>query len=78
MGQTDRETKASEEIKFTYTLLWEKGTKHDLKSLGRQAAEKIRKVVETKLALDPRQGKLLQGDFEPPLWSYRIGVYRVI
>jgi hypothetical protein len=26
----------------TYTLLWEKGTKHDLKSLGRQAADKIR------------------------------------
>ena len=62
----------------TYTLLWEKGTKHDLKSLGRQAAEKIRNTVESKLLSDPRQGKLLQGEFEPPLWSYRIGVYRVI
>ena len=62
----------------TFTILWEKGTKHDLKNLGRQAAERIRETVEKKLANDPRQGKQLQGDFTPPLWSYRIGVYRVI
>jgi mRNA interferase RelE/StbE len=61
-----------------YTVLWEKGTKHDLKSLGRKAAEHIREMVETKLVHDPRQGKQLQGDFKPPLWSYRIGVYRII
>jgi hypothetical protein len=50
-----------------YAVLWEKGTKHDLKSLGRKAAEHIREMVETKLVHDPRQGKQLQGDFKPPL-----------
>ena len=49
----------------TYAVLWEKGTKHDFKSLGRQAAEQIRAAVETKLVHDPRQGKQLQGDFSP-------------
>jgi len=43
----------------TYAVLWEKGTKHDFKSLGRQAAEQIRAAVETKLVHDPRQGKQL-------------------
>lgn len=61
-----------------YVVLWEKGTKHDLKSLGRKAAEHIRETVEIKLAKDPRQGKQLQGDFKPPLWSFRMGVYRII
>jgi len=61
-----------------YKVLWEKGTKHDLKSLGRKAAEQIREVVETKLVNDPRQGKQLQGDFDPSLWSYRTGTYRII
>lgn len=61
-----------------YTVLWEKSVKHDLKSLGRKAAEHIREAVEAKLVQDPRQGKQLQGDFKPPLWSYRIGVYRVL
>jgi len=61
-----------------YTVLWEKSVKHDLKSVGRKAAEHIRETVETKLVHDPRQGKQLQGDFKPPLWSYRIGVYRVL
>ena len=53
-----------------YTVLWEKSVKHDLKSVGRKAAEHIRETVETTLAHDPRQGKQLQGDFKPPLWSY--------
>jgi mRNA interferase RelE/StbE len=62
----------------TFTILWEKGTKHDRKNLGRLAAGQIREAVEKKLVLYPRQGKQLQGDFAPPLWSYRTGVYRVI
>ena len=61
-----------------YSALWEKGTKHDLKSLGRKAAELVREAVETKLVHNTRLGKQLQGDFKPPLWSYRIGVYREI
>ena len=61
-----------------YTVLWEKSVKHDLKSLGRKVAEHIRETVEAKLVHDPHQGKQLQGDFKPPLWSYRIGVYRVL
>jgi mRNA interferase RelE/StbE len=78
MGKTGRKIQTSEEMMPTYAVLWEKGTKHDFKSLGRQAAEQIRAAVETKLVHDPRQGKQLQGDFNPPLWSYRIGAYRVI
>jgi mRNA interferase RelE/StbE len=61
-----------------YTILWEKGTKHELKAVGRTAAEHIRETVKSKLAPDPCLGKQLQGDFKPPLWSYRIGVYRII
>ena len=44
-----------------YTVLWEKSVKHDLKSVGRKAAEHIRETVETTLVHDPRQGKQLQG-----------------
>jgi predicted DNA-binding protein len=46
--------------------------------VGRKAGKLVREAVETKLVHDPRRAKQLQSDFKPPLWSYRIGVYRLI
>jgi len=45
----------------TYDVLWEKGTKHDLKSLGRQAAEHVREAVETKLCTIPGRESSYRG-----------------
>jgi mRNA interferase RelE/StbE len=65
------------EEKKAWQVLWDSRTKDDLQTIGRQAAERIRKAVVEKLSKDPRQGKRLKG-LKTPLWSYRVGSYRVL
>jgi len=63
---------------MNYTVLWDPRTESDLRKIGRQGSERIRKAVTKRLACNPKLGKQLKGDFTIPLWSFRIGVYRVL
>jgi mRNA interferase RelE/StbE len=60
-----------------YQVRWKASTGGDLKRLGREAAVRVRRFVETKLARDPRIGEPLAGRWKP-LWRARTGDYRII
>jgi mRNA interferase RelE/StbE len=59
-----------------YEILWDPRTESDLKKIGREGARRILNAVNKKLVVDPRIGKQLKTTI--PLWSFRIGVYRLI
>ena len=56
---------------------WKASTGNDLKRVGREAAVRVRRFVESKLARDPRLGEPLSGRWKP-LWRARTGDYRII
>ena len=60
-----------------YSVQWKASTGSDLKRLGREAAGRVRRFVEEKLARDPRLGEPLAGRWKP-LWRARTGDYRII
>jgi len=60
-----------------YELRWKRGAQRDLRALGRPEAERIRRVVESRLLADPRCGEPLRGPGHP-LWRFRVGDYRII
>jgi mRNA interferase RelE/StbE len=60
-----------------YRVQWKASTGSDLKRVGREAAARVRRFVESKLARDPRLGEPLSGRWKP-LWRARSGDYRII
>jgi len=54
----------------------------DVRRLDASIRRRIRTAIEERLAADPRRGKRLSGlserDTGRPLWSLRVGDYRVI
>ena len=62
---------------MTYEIRWKASTGRDLRRLGREAADQIRRFVESKLAKNPRIGEPLAGRWKP-LWRARTGDCRII
>ena len=60
-----------------YQLRWKRSARKDLRALGRQTAERIRRAIEQKLLDDPRRGEPLHGPGRP-MWRFRVGDYRVL
>jgi mRNA interferase RelE/StbE len=60
-----------------YVLRWKRTAHKDLEALGRPAAERVRRAIETKLLDDPRRGEPLHGPGRP-MWRFRVGDYRVL
>jgi mRNA interferase RelE/StbE len=60
-----------------YELRWKRAAERDLLAIGRPAAERILRVLESRLLPDPRRGEPLRGPGRP-LWKFRVGDYRVL
>jgi len=65
-----------------YAVRFKSSVVRDLRRLDAGARSRVRAAVEDCLAPDPRCGKRLVGVSEPgsgqPLWSYRVGDYRIV
>lgn len=60
-----------------YELRWKRQAQRDLRAVGKPAAERLRRALESKLLPDPRRGEPLRGPGRP-LWRFRVGDYRVL
>lgn len=60
-----------------YTLKFKKSVQGDLKTIGREASQKIMEAIRKNLLPNPKAGKPLKGK-GGTLWGYRVGDYRVI
>ena len=63
---------------MAFSLIWHEKVLKDFESINAEDAERINERIKKYLALNPEiSGKPLKGMFKG-LFSYRIGVYRVI
>lgn len=62
---------------MAYKILYKASVKHDLKKIPELEVKRILNKTESALGKNPGKGELLKGKFQG-LYSYRIGVYRVI
>ena len=63
---------------MAFSLIWHEKVLMDFESINAEDAERIKERIKKYLALNPEiLGKPLKGMFKG-LFSYRIGVYRVI
>lgn len=63
---------------MAFNLIWHEKVLKDFESINAEDAERINEQIKKYLALNPEiLGKPLKGIFKG-LFSYRIGVYRVI
>ncbi len=66
----------------SYHIAYKRSAKRDVVRRDAAVRRRIRAAIEERLALDPRCGKRLTGLREAttgrPLWSLRVGDYRVI
>lgn len=63
---------------MAFSLIWHEKVLKDFESINAEDAERIKERIKKYLALNPEiLGKPLKGMFKG-LFSYRIGVYRVI
>lgn len=65
---------------MTWIIKYAASTRKDLKKIGPEMKNRIRRFLETRVAHleNPRQlGKSLQGE-HADLWRYRVGDYRLI
>jgi len=65
-------------VTSVWRVLWDPGTAKDLRSIGRPAAERVRKAVLSRLAGNPRLGRPLGTPSQRHLYRFRVGDYRVI
>ncbi|MEJ2369111.1 MAG: type II toxin-antitoxin system RelE/ParE family toxin [Acidobacteriota bacterium] len=61
-----------------WRVLWDPSTGKDLRRLGRPASERLREVILSRLAKNPRLGKPLETSSKAQLYRFRVGDYRVI
>jgi len=65
-----------------FAVRFKRSVARDLRQLDPAARGAVRAAIEGRLAADPRSGKRLtglrDGDTDRPLWSLRVGDYRVI
>lgn len=65
-----------------YAVRFKRSVARDLKHLDAAARRLVRAAIHERLATDPRCGKRLsglrEGDTDRPLWSLRVGDYRVV
>ncbi len=65
-----------------YAVRFKRSVVRDLRRLDAGARSRVRAAIEGRLSPDPRCGKRLVGVSEPhsgrPLWSYRVGDYRIV
>jgi mRNA-degrading endonuclease RelE of RelBE toxin-antitoxin system len=75
-GRSRRVTEPVWEIRYKRSVAAE------LRRLDASLRRRIRAAIEERLAADPRRGKRLRGlaerDTGRPLWSFRVGDYRII
>lgn len=62
---------------MVYKILYKASVKSDLKKIPKLEVKRILNKIESDLGKNPEKGELLKGKFKG-LYSYRIGVYRVI
>ncbi len=65
-----------------YAVRFKRSVVRDLRRLDAATRSRVRAAIEGRLGPDPRCGKRLVGVCEPgsgrPLWSYRVGDYRIV
>lgn len=68
--------------KPVWEVRYKRSVAADVRRLDASVRRRIRAAIEERLAADPRCGKRLRGLHERqtarPLWSFRVGEYRVI
>ena len=68
--------------KPVWEVRYKRSVAADVRRLDASVRRRIRAAIEERLAADPRCGKRLRGLHEHqtarPLWSFRVGEYRVI
>jgi len=68
--------------KPVWEVRYKRSVAADVRRLDASVRRRVRAAIEERLAADPRCGKRLRGLHERqparPLWSFRVGEYRVI